>query len=78
LRFRMTSSDDHFKEALNYCLAHFYTNSILPDTYVFTSGDHRPHRTLSIMADMFKLSASLKGHEDDVSEWHGETKLPKR
>jgi hypothetical protein len=30
------------------------------------------------MADVFKLSASLKGHEDDVSEWHGETAHLKR
>jgi hypothetical protein len=30
------------------------------------------------MANIFKLSASLKGHEDDVSEWHGKTKLLKR
>jgi hypothetical protein len=30
------------------------------------------------MADMFKLSASLKGHEDDVSECHDETKDLKR
>lgn len=26
------------------------------------------------MADVFKLSASLKGHEDDVSKWHAHDK----
>ncbi|KAG9592246.1 hypothetical protein KCV04_g21055, partial [Aureobasidium melanogenum] len=30
------------------------------------SGEHNLRRTSLIMADMFKLSASLKGHEDDV------------
>jgi hypothetical protein len=32
------------------------------------SGDHRLNRNPVIMADMFKLSASLRGHEDDVSK----------